>query len=698
MLSIYRASAGAGKTHRLTGEYLLLLYSQTNAYRRILAVTFTNKATNEMKERLMASLGKEALAVRISTIHSLCVRILREDARSIGYPTSFTILDTDDQKQILRPIYKELDLDVKEFNMAHVLGMISGYKSEKLSPEQAVNYAMTDQQETIVKIYSRYEKKRLEIKAMDFDDLLIEALRLLESDAKVKEKWQNRLDYIHVDEFQDVDPIQYAIVRYLVGPHAFLCVVGDPDQTIYTWRGASVDIILHFDCDFQPCKSVILDQNYRSTKPILDASNALIQNNKDRIKKDLYTKISGNDKIVLHVATEDSEEPVYIARKIHERHQQGVAYKDMAILYRSNYSSRAFERVFKSVRIPYKIYGGIRFYERQEIKDALAYLKLCTLPEPEDPKQLSFDLAILRIINQPRRGIGQKTIEKLRDQAQEQGVNLLTVLKDPLDLSSGLKKKCQDFYSLILDLQQHRDALALEDFLEYIIERSGYRQMLEENHEEERLDNLKELKSDIAQSMKEDPSMTLESYLQEVSLFTSKAGDEALDCVSLMTVHASKGLEFDTVFIVNFNEGIFPSSRSLNEGGNKALEEERRLCYVAMTRAKSHLTISWNTGFSYMLDTFKTKSRFLMEIPTEECYMEGQEQQQKKEEKQIQSIGIPARKKKVGFKVKDRVEHQVFGPGIVLKIERDVATIAFKHPYGIKQLNATHPSLKKSKS
>ena len=245
-----------------------------------------------------------------------------------------------------------------------------------------------------------------------------------------------------------------------------------------------------------------------------------------------------------------------------------------------------------------------------------------------------------------------------------------------------------------------RFVLPTEHFLDESVDRRNERFDVDrkENHEEERLDNLKELKSDIAQSMKEDPSMTLESYLQEVSLFTSKAGDEALDCVSLMTVHASKGLEFDTVFIVNFNEGIFPSSRSLNEGGNKALEEERRLCYVAMTRAKSHLTISWNTGFSYMLDTFKTKSRFLMEIPTEECYMEGQEQQQKKEEKQIQSIGIPARKKKVGFKVKDRVEHQVFGPGIVLKIERDVATIAFKHPYGIKQLNATHPSLKKSKS
>lgn len=691
------AGAGSGKTRVLMARIVYLVKECSVFPNRIMAITFTNKATNEMKERLMAQLGKEALAVRISTIHSLCVRILREDADAIGYPRSFTILDGDDQKQILRPIYKAMDLDIKELNMNKVLGMISGYKSEGFSPVQALEMAFTKEQENIVHIYEKYEEKRKEMKAMDFDDLLKEAHHLLQKEEAVRTKWQNRLDYIHVDEFQDVDPVQYSIIRMLTGPHAFLCVVGDPDQTIYTWRGASVDIILRFDKDFQPCKSVILDQNYRSTQPILDASNALIQYNEDRIKKDLFTQIPGQDKIVLHTCVDDNEEPLYVAKKIQEVHRNGIDYKDMAILYRSNFSSRSFERVLRTVSIPYRIYGGIRFYERQEIKDALAYLKLCTKPEESDPKQLSLDLAVLRVINQPRRGIGQKSIENLREEATMRGINLYEVLKDPQQISGAIIKKCTSFVSLIEDLRRQRENLSLEDFLEYVLEQSGYKKMLQEENEEERLENLKELKSDIAQSLREDPEMTLESYLQEVSLFTSRANEESANCVSLMTVHSAKGLEFDTVFVVNFNDGVFPSTRSMDEGGRKALEEERRLCYVAMTRAKRHLYITWNTGYSYMLDKYKVQSRFIMEIPEKCTFQEGKEKEVKREEHQVASIGIPSKKSKAPFKVKDRVTHAVFGEGIVLKLENNIATIAFKHPYGIKKLNALHPSIKKAK-
>lgn len=691
------AGAGSGKTRVLMARIVYLVKECGVFPNRIMAITFTNKATNEMKERLMAQLGKEALAVRISTIHSLCVRILREDADAIGYPRSFTILDSDDQKQILRPIYKAMDLDIKELNMNKVLGMISGYKSEDFSPVQALEMAFTKEQENIAHIYEKYEEKRKEMKAMDFDDLLREAHHLLQKEEAVRTKWQNRLDYIHVDEFQDVDPIQYSIIRMLTGPHAFLCVVGDPDQTIYTWRGASVDIILRFDKDFQPCKSVILDQNYRSTQPILDASNALIQYNEDRIKKDLFTQIPGQDKIVLHTCVDDNEEPLYVAKKIQEEHRNGIDYKDMAILYRSNFSSRSFERVLRTVSIPYRIYGGIRFYERQEIKDALAYLKLCTKPEESDPKQLSLDLAVLRVINQPRRGIGQKSIESLREEATMRGINLYEVLKGPQQISGSIIKKCASFVSLIEDLRRQRENLSLEDFLEYVLEQSGYKKMLQEENEEERLENLKELKSDIAQSLREDPEMTLESYLQEVSLFTSRANEESANCVSLMTVHSAKGLEFDTVFVVNFNDGVFPSTRSMDEGGRKALEEERRLCYVAMTRAKRHLYITWNTGYSYMLDKYKVQSRFIMEIPKKCTFQEGKEKEVKREEHQVASIGTPSKKSKAPFKVKDRVTHAVFGEGIVLKLENNIATIAFKHPYGIKKLNALHPSIKKAK-
>lgn len=691
------AGAGSGKTRVLMARIVYLVKECGVFPNRIMAITFTNKATNEMKERLMAQLGKEALAVRISTIHSLCVRILREDADAIGYPRSFTILDSDDQKQILRPIYKAMDLDIKELNMNKVLGMISGYKSEDFSPVQALEMAFTKELENVAHIYEKYEEKRKEMKAMDFDDLLREAHHLLQKEESVRTKWQNRLDYIHVDEFQDVDPVQYSIIRMLTGPHAFLCVVGDPDQTIYTWRGASVDIILRFDKDFQPCKSVILDQNYRSTQPILDASNALIQYNEDRIKKDLFTQIPGQDKIILHTCVDDNEEPLYVAKKIQEEHRNGIDYKDMAILYRSNFSSRSFERVLRTVSIPYRIYGGIRFYERQEIKDALAYLKLCTKPEESDPKQLSLDLAVLRVINQPRRGIGQKSIENLREEATMRGINLYEVLKDPQQISGAIIKKCASFVSLIEDLRRQRENLSLEDFLEYVLEQSGYKKMLQEENEEERLENLKELKSDIAQSLREDPEMTLESYLQEVSLFTSRANEESANCVSLMTVHSAKGLEFDTVFVVNFNDGVFPSTRSMDEGGRKALEEERRLCYVAMTRAKRHLYITWNTGYSYMLDKYKVQSRFIMEIPEKCTFQEGKEKEVKREEHQVASIGIPSKKSKVPFKVKDRVTHAVFGEGIVLKLENNIATIAFKHPYGIKKLNALHPSIKKAK-
>lgn len=688
------AGAGSGKTRVLMARIVYLIQNCGIFPNRIMAITFTNKATNEMKERLMAQIGKEALAVRISTIHSLCVRILREDADKIGYPKSFTILDTDDQKQILRPVYKSMDLDIKELNMNKVLGMISGYKSEGLSPTQALEMSFTQEQEKIAKIYDAYERKRKEMKAMDFDDLLQEAFHLLKESTDVALKWQNRLDYIHVDEFQDVDPVQYSIIRLLTGPHAFLCVVGDPDQTIYTWRGASVDIILRFDKDFRPCKSVILDQNYRSTQPILDASNAVIKYNEDRIKKDLFTKIPGQDKIVLHPCIDDNDEPLYVSKKIVQEHKSGVDYKDMAILYRSNFSSRSFERVLRTVGIPYRIYGGIRFYERQEIKDALAYLKLCTKPEESDPKQLSLDLAVLRIINQPRRGIGQKSIDTIREKALHRGLNLYDTLKDPQDLGGAIVKKTASFVDLIEDLRNKREHLSLEDFLEVVLDESGYRQMLEEENETERLENLKELKNDIAQSLQEDPEMTLESYLQDVSLFTTRTNEESADCVSLMTVHSAKGLEFDTVFIVNFNDGVFPSTRSMDEGGRKALEEERRLCYVAMTRAKRHLYMTWNTGYSYMLDTYKTPSRFLMEIP-EEYTLNEQKKNTFTETKTTVSASIPSKKSKAKFKVKDHIQHDVFGEGIVLKMENNIATIAFKHPHGIKKLNALHPSIHK---
>lgn len=697
------AGAGSGKTRVLMARIVYLVKEIGVMPNRILAITFTNKATNEMKERLRAQLGDEANVVRISTIHSLCVRILREDADEIGYPRAFTILDSDDQKQILRPIYKKMGIDIKQMSMPKVLGYISGYKSEHIDPDLALKMAESDNSEIIANIYKEYEIVRQDMKAMDFDDLLIEAHRLLNTSSRVRTKWQNRLDYIHVDEFQDVDPVQYGIVRLITGQNAFLCVVGDPDQTIYTWRGASVDIILRFDKDFSECQTVILDQNYRSTKPILEASNKVISYNEDRIKKDLYTEIPGDEKILLHSSQEEGDEPLYVAKEISKRHKKGLEYKDIAILYRSNYSSRAFERVFRTVGIPYIIYGGIRFYERQEIKDALSYLKLCTIPDEADPEQFSLDLSVLRVINQPKRGIGQKSIDTLRDEAALRHINLYEELKVPQDVTSAIKRKCESFVSIIEDLRSHRDDYSLEDFLDYVLEKTGYLKMLEDENETERIENLKELKADIAQSLQEDPDMTLESYLQEVALFTDKSQDAKTNSVSLMTVHAAKGLEFDTVFLVNFNDGVFPSTRSVQEGGRKSLEEERRLCYVAMTRAKYNLVITWNTGYSYMLETYKSASRFLMEIPEEYTY-EDKPQPKPIINKPVSSssLNVQATKplgtnsKSTKYRKGDLVNHSVYGDGVIIKLDGNVATVAFSHGIGVKKLNASHPSLKKA--
>ena len=697
------AGAGSGKTRVLMARIVYLVENCGVLPNRILAITFTNKAANEMKTRLQAQLGSMASVVRISTIHSLCVRMLREDADLIGYPKTFAIMDPEDQKAILKPIYKKLEVDKSQISYNRVLGAISGYKTAYIDPNMASNMAMDNTTITIAKIYAGYEARRKEMKAMDFDDLLLEGHNLLNSVASVREKWQGRLDYIHVDEFQDVDPIQYGVIKLLTGKNTHLCVVGDPDQTIYTWRGASVDIILKFNKDFIPCETIILNENYRSTQPILDASNAVIKNNKERIDKDLYTHLKGDEKITMFEGKEDNDEPVFIARQINEKHKKGMEYKDMAILYRSNYSSRAFERIFRTVGIPYVIYGGIRFYERQEIKDALSYLKLCTYRSADDPDQMSLDLAVLRVINVPRRGIGARTIENLQQQALERHMNLYDVMKNPIGLSTSVTKKCEMFVDLIEDLRENREHYSLEDFLDYVLDTTGYISMLKDDKESgmDRMDNLKELKEDIAQSLIEDPEMTLESYLEDIALFTDKTQETSENSVSLMTVHAAKGLEFDTVFLVNFNEGIFPSSRACNEGGMKALEEERRLLYVAMTRAKKSLYITWNTGFSYMQDAFKTVSRFKMEIPEE--FIKPEEKEEPKPQKTFVTQALTGKKtlasnsrKKIHLRKGDTVEHTIYGQGVVLEIRANVATIAFGHTIGVKKINASHPSLKKA--
>lgn len=689
------AGAGSGKTRVLMARIASLVDNGILPW-RILAITFTNKAAREMKERLQTLLQDAARDVRISTIHSLCVRILREDASAIGYPKNFTILDGDDQKSMLRTIYKELDMDRTTFPPAAVLGKISGWKTAGYSPEEAQD--QTDGPEA--KAYELYERQLEDMKAMDFDDLLLKTRHLLGTNQEVRDKWQNRLDYIHVDEFQDVDPVQYDIIRLLKRPDAFLCVVGDPDQTIYTWRGAAVDIILNFARDFPNTRTVILNENYRSSQTILDAANALIAHNHGRIEKDLFSSIESDRKIETFQAQDESQEPLQVARDITRARKEGLEYRDIAVLYRSNYLSRGIERVLGKLRIPYRIYGGIRFYERQEIKDMLSYLKLITEPDPEDPAQKSLDLAVMRVINVPRRGIGARTVEKLQKEAADRGLNLLEVLRDPQTVSGAAAKKFAPFVELVDEMKSLRASVPLDELMMRMAFDSGYMAMLKDTREEDREENIEELQADIRQALQENPDLTLEEYLQDLSLFTDR-DEEAGNAVSLMTVHAAKGLEFEQVHIVGLNEGVFPSLRAMEEAGRDGLEEERRLMYVAMTRAKKALYLSWNSGYSFQLDRHKTPSRFIQEIPEDYVKQESTPLDNYPVHKSPQGQSRKSRgrtpKPTTRLRKGDHVEHTVYGAGVVTDVQKDIVSVAFGHPNGVRKLNMHHPSLQKVK-
>lgn len=689
------AGAGSGKTRVLMARIASLVDNGILPW-RILAITFTNKAAREMKERLQTLLQDAARDVRISTIHSLCVRILREDASAIGYPKNFTILDGDDQKSMLRTIYKELDMDRTTFPPSAVLGKISGWKTAGYSPEEAQD--QTDGPEA--KAYELYERQLEDMKAMDFDDLLLKTRHLLGTNQEVRDKWQNRLDYIHVDEFQDVDPVQYDIIRLLKRPDAFLCVVGDPDQTIYTWRGAAVDIILNFARDFPNTRTVILNENYRSSQTILDAANALIAHNHGRIEKDLFSSIESDRKIETFQAQDESQEPLQVARDITRARKEGLEYRDIAVLYRSNYLSRGIERVLGKLRIPYRIYGGIRFYERQEIKDMLSYLKLITEPDPEDPAQKSLDLAVMRVINVPRRGIGARTVEKLQKEASDRGLNLLEVLRDPQTVSGAAAKKFAPFVELVDEMKSLRASVPLDELMMRMAFDSGYMAMLKDTREEDREENIEELQADIRQALKENPDLTLEEYLQDLSLFTDR-DEEAGNAVSLMTVHAAKGLEFEQVHIVGLNEGVFPSLRAMEEAGRDGLEEERRLMYVAMTRAKKALYLSWNSGYSFQLDRHKTPSRFIQEIPEDYVKQESTPLDNYPVHKSPQGQSRKSRgrapKPTTRLRKGDHVEHTVYGAGVVTDVQKDIVSVAFGHPNGVRKLNMHHPSLQKVK-
>lgn len=683
------AGAGSGKTRVVTSRIEYLISQIGILPYRILAITFTNKAANEMKERLLNSVADDSSGVNVSTIHSFCVRFLREEIKTVGYPRNFTIVDADDQKSILKEAYKLLDIDVKHYSYGNVLNYISNCKGSGVNPETAKSIANEYTSEaTKAKVYEYYELRLNKMYALDFDDLLLFTRRILKAESDIRKKWQNRFDYLHVDEFQDVDKIQYDIIQYLVGPHACLCVVGDPDQTIYTWRGADVNIIMHFEKDFVPCTTIVLNENYRSAPAILNGANSLIKNNQNRVEKDLFTTLPFTQKIVHYSAPEENLEPIWVAQEIKKCIADGMKYRDIAILYRSNYLSRSLETKFLEANIPYRIYGGIRFYDRAEIKDALCYLRMLI------HDNAAIDLALKRIINVPKRGIGNKSIEAIEELARHENINLYEASKQFDGLKGKAKISLNELIELIEKYRGMVNVMGISMLLEALLEESGYIHYLEEDKEIERIENLKELITDIRSFEERYPEGTLDEYLQQIALYTDKEQEESGQFVQLMTIHAAKGLEFDAVFVYEMVEGVFPNERAVAEGGRKALEEERRLAYVAYTRARKRLYISDALGYSFVLDAVKRPSRFINEIDEENIEHVGREKREY-QPKAIECSMPTSKPSNLRLRKGDIVTHASFGDGVIIDVDDGKWTIAFGIKYGTRKISANHPSITK---
>lgn len=685
------AGAGSGKTRVLTMRIAYLIEQKHVNPKNVLAITFTNKAANEMKNRISEMLGEAGDGAFISTIHSLCVRILKEEIGVFGYPKNFTIVDGDDQKTILKEAYKEFNIDKKDLSYGSALDYIANCKYEELSYEKAMDQAYGEKKLVDkANVYKYYDERLKSLYALDFDDLILFTVRLFKLHKDILKKWSSKFIYIHVDEFQDIDKTQYELIKLLSSTHDNVYVVGDPDQTIYTWRGADVNIIVNFDKDFKNTKTIILNQNYRSTNNILEGANSLIKYNKSRVPKDLFSENGDGDKIVHKTLPDETSEAYYIVSCIQSLLKQGYEYNDIAILYRSNYLSREVEKVFIENRIPYVIYGGIRFYERMEVKDILSYLRLIVTGD---------DLAFQRVINQPKRGIGQKSIDTIFSLAKENNISMYEVVKQGLFAKN--QSVLESFVDMVERWKSSLDGKPLEEVLTDVFEQSGYRSMLEKENETERIENVKSLIDDIKDYQETYPGSTLADYLSMISLYTDKANTDGSASVSLMTIHASKGLEFKVVFVVGLSEGIFPSERTMLE--QKGVEEERRLAYVAYTRAKEKLTLTDTSSFSYVVNSAKTTSRFVNEV--DEKYIEHLDKPVVKQQSvfdvpfttKISSIEPKkeAPRRPSRYRKSDVVIHKIFGEGVVVKCDGDFVTVAFSYPHGTKTIKADHPSIRK---
>ena len=655
---------------------------------RILAITFTNKAADELKSRLEKMLGPKAADIWASTFHSACVRILRRDAERLGFPKSFTIYDTSDSLSLVKRILKDFEIDDKRYPPRMLLGEISRAKDAQLSPEQFYARAKATgdiRRVKIAEIYAEYSRRAFSAGAMDFDDLIYYTVKLLDEHDDVCEYWQRRFKYVLIDEYQDTNKLQYLLASKLAGGWGNICVVGDDDQSIYKFRGATIENILSFEDEFKGCRVIRLEQNYRSTSHILDAANAVIRNNVGRKGKELWTNGDTGETIELYVADNEHDEARYVAQKIMSSYGRGGSWGDNAVLYRMNAQSHQLEQAFKRNGIPYRIFGGTGFFDRAEVKDMLAYL--CVIASPND------DLRLSRIINNPPRGIGDKSVETAMNIAAQNEISLFSVISnaDAYPELSRASMRMRIFANMINELIAGSKELAPDLLYDLLLEKTGYLRMLEEKNTVEdsaRAENVKELKTSILNYKNETFDATLEGYLADVALYTDMDNyDKDQDCVVMMTMHSAKGLEFTNVFLVGAEEGIFPGIKAIGEPDE--MEEERRLCYVAITRAKKKLCISCaRQRMLFGKTTANRVSRFVDEIPSEDIEKRNIPQGYAFSDKSpFQSefatrSGIRAKSKPVSasvqsapksapspsFSMGDRVRHRAFGDGQIIKM------------------------------
>lgn len=669
------AGAGSGKTKVLTERIVNLINNGVSPY-NILAITFTNKAAREMRERVYNSIEEEANKIFIGTFHSLGLKIVRENASVIGYSNNVTILDRDDVNTLIKRFMKELNLDTEHYPVKSILNKISFAKNEGLSPEEFDEFAKAPLDMAACKVYKMYESALKRSNSVDFDDLLILPLRIFKKDKSVLEKYQEHFKYILVDEYQDTNMVQYDMCKLLASKYRNLFVVGDMDQSIYSFRFANYMNVINFEKDNKDAKVIVLDENYRSTNNILNAANDVIKNNKERKEKNLWSSKGNGDKIKYIRCDNEQEEASTVVRLTKELLDKGEKPSEIAVLYRTNGQSRVFEEAFLKENIPFKIVGSYFFYNRKEIKDLISYMHL--IYNNND------DASLERVINVPRRGIGSKTIERLRSEASISDKSMFEVVSSGKELG---------FKNLIIDLTNESKNTDLVGLVDVILDKTGIRKELEEKNDLEseiRLENLNEFKS-IALAFQEKGIFSLEEFLENISLVSDKNEyKEVDDGINLMTLHSAKGLEFNDVFLVGMEEGIFPHNRSFES--ESELEEERRLCYVGITRAKEHLWLmnaKKRTLFGQVSMNFP--SRFIKEINSD--LIDKEESVSLKNNSFIGNMY--ERDLNDDLKVGDKVVHDKFGEGIVVKIDGSVATIAFGYMYGIKNLAKNHKSIKR---